>query len=308
MEGVASLIGRSFPRGVDRSGRRMLAEMRSLGRAGILGWLVAPLIVPSAAYSDGFVWEEAGSIIGNASLGEVEGIPGRFVLANVAVDAAYRGRGIGRALVEASIDLARRRGASLLLLQVEPDNQSAVRLYSHLGFRNLVTRTLWTTHPVRLPLGLGEPPKARPRASAEWSEQWSLAQRLHPEGITWPYPLDRNTLREEGHLGWPFGGGPMHWAWPLQGRPKGWITARRSGGQGSWRLVLLVEPESRGEAERPLLQQALAALHGHARTVVLDHPVGGADAEIAALGFRAERTLAWMAKDWRAGDEPPARD
>jgi hypothetical protein len=93
MGGVAALISRSFPRGVDRGGRRMLAEMSALGRAGILGWLVAPLVVPSTAYSEGFVWEEAGSIIGNASLTEVEGCPGRFVLANVAVDPA--GVGIG---------------------------------------------------------------------------------------------------------------------------------------------------------------------------------------------------------------------
>lgn len=304
MGGVAALISRSFPRGVDRGGRRMLAEMSALGRAGILGWLVAPLVVPSTAYSEGFVWEEAGSIIGNASLTEVEGCPGRFVLANVAVDPDYQRRGIGRALVEASMDLARKRGATLLLLQVEPDNRPAVHLYEAQGFQTLTKRTLWAFHPLPTASAPGWALETRPRLPTEWNEHWALAQRLHPEGLVWPHPLHPSIFRGAGGLG-PFGvGGTAHWVWPAEGRPRGWVTARRTGERGGWRLVLLLEPEAHGRAERPLLRRALAELERRARRVVVELPAGVADSELTGQGFVAERTLAWMARDWRAAPHP----
>jgi GNAT superfamily N-acetyltransferase len=298
MADVAVLIGRSFPRGVDQSGRRLLAQMRALGRAGALGWLIAPLFVPSGAYSEGFVWEEDGAIIGNASLHEVEGAPGRFVLANVAVDPAHRRRGIGRALVQASIDLARQRGASEVLLQVEADNDAAIRLYGELGFRVLATRTLWALRPgPGYSVGRGAP-EARAASPDEWKDQWALAQRLHPEGLVWPYPLSAAFFRRKGKLGWLVIGRPLHWGWPADA-PRSWITARRSAEYGAWRLILMVEPEARGAAEGPLLWRALAELRGRARSIVLDHPVGEATTELGALGFAAERTLTWMRRERR---------
>ncbi len=304
MGGVAALITRSFPRGVDRTGRRMLAEMSALGRAGIVGWLLAPLIVPSAAYAEGFVWEEGGSIIGNASLSEVEGNAGRFVLSNVAVDPDHRRRGIGRALVEATMDLARQRGATLLQLQVEPENLPAVHLYTDLGFRSLTTRTLWTLRPIPRPLDPRSERETRPRFPTEWSLQWALAQRLHPEGLLWPHPLHDGLFRRNAGLGRVAAGGVGHWAWPAEGRPQGWVTARRAGDPGDWRLVLLVEPEGRAMGEGPLLRRALAELEGRARRIVVELPAGTAEQELTVLGFIAERTLMWMVKDWVAVRRP----
>jgi GNAT superfamily N-acetyltransferase len=299
MADVAVLIGRSFPRGVDQSGRRLLAQMRTLGRAGALGWLIAPFVIPGGAYSEGFVWEEGGAIIGNASLHEVEGAPGRFVLANVAVDPAHRRRGIGRSLVQASIDMARQRGACVVLLQVEADNDAAIRLYTGLGFRILTTRTLWTLRPGPS-YSIGDPAlDTRPAFPDEWKNQWALAQRLHPEGLIWPYPLSAGFFRRKGKL-WSLAlGSPLHWGWPADA-PRAWLTARRSTDYGAWRLILMVEPEAHGTAEGPLLRRALAELSGRARAIVLDHPAGAAVAELGALGFAAERTLAWMAYEGRA--------
>jgi GNAT superfamily N-acetyltransferase len=306
MAEVAVLIGRSFPRGVDSSGRRLLAQMRSLGKAGPLGWLIAPFVVPSGAYSEGFVWEEGGRIIGNASLHEVEGQPGRFVLANVAVDPEERSRGIGRALVEASIRLARQRGASILILQVEPDNERAVRLYTHLGFRLLTTRTLWALRPGLAAAANDAGEDTRPAIPDEWKDQWALAQRVHPEGLVWPYPLSAAFFRRRSHLDALVLGGHLHWAWPAEGRPRAWLMARRSVDRGGWRLVLIVEPESRSTAERPLLRRALSELRGRARSILLEQPAGAAVRELVDLGFAAERTLAWMALELDASS--PSRD
>jgi ribosomal protein S18 acetylase RimI-like enzyme len=50
------------------------------------------------------------------------------------VDAQWRGRGVGSALVGASIDLARERGLHKLCLDVWPTNAAALALYRKFGF------------------------------------------------------------------------------------------------------------------------------------------------------------------------------
>jgi RimJ/RimL family protein N-acetyltransferase len=50
------------------------------------------------------------------------------------VDAAWRGRGVGGALVEAAIASARDLGAHKLALQAWPHNRGAIRLYLRHGF------------------------------------------------------------------------------------------------------------------------------------------------------------------------------
>jgi ribosomal protein S18 acetylase RimI-like enzyme len=52
----------------------------------------------------------------------------------VAVDAAYRGLGIGRNMLRYAIDCARKRGAIRLMLKVDLDNPGARHLYESEGF------------------------------------------------------------------------------------------------------------------------------------------------------------------------------
>lgn len=61
-------------------------------------------------------------------------------LYSIAVDPGQRGRGLGRRLVEAAIDLARRRQAGILRLEVRVDNPGAIALYRGLGFHDFATR------------------------------------------------------------------------------------------------------------------------------------------------------------------------
>jgi GNAT superfamily N-acetyltransferase len=49
------------------------------------------------------------------------------------VDAAARGKGVGRSLIEASADIARERGAAHLEWATAPDNHTAQRLYDSTG-------------------------------------------------------------------------------------------------------------------------------------------------------------------------------
>jgi ribosomal protein S18 acetylase RimI-like enzyme len=51
---------------------------------------------------------------------------------------AERGRGIGRALVEAAEAAARVRGAAVMSLDVDMDNEDAIRFYRRLGYEGAV--------------------------------------------------------------------------------------------------------------------------------------------------------------------------
>lgn len=61
-------------------------------------------------------------------------------LHRVIVHTESRGRGVGAALVRAGIEWAQAMGADRILLEVRPDNTSAVGLYQRLGFVTLTKR------------------------------------------------------------------------------------------------------------------------------------------------------------------------
>lgn len=69
----------------------------------------------------GFIYEEGGAAVP--------------YLISMWVDPAYRGKGVGQALVEQVIDWARKRGLDHLVLEVEATNQPAIALYTRCGFR-----------------------------------------------------------------------------------------------------------------------------------------------------------------------------
>jgi ribosomal protein S18 acetylase RimI-like enzyme len=57
-----------------------------------------------------------------------------YYISNLAVYPEFRGRGIGSTLISRAHQEALEKGCSLLLLDVEIDNEAAIRLYSRLGF------------------------------------------------------------------------------------------------------------------------------------------------------------------------------
>jgi RimJ/RimL family protein N-acetyltransferase len=83
----------------------------------------------SAANS--LVAEAGGGIIGTINVDV-----GRFGAGDVGmlVDAAWRGRGVGSALVAGAIDWARGQGLHKLCLEVFPTNAAAIALYRKCGF------------------------------------------------------------------------------------------------------------------------------------------------------------------------------
>jgi len=58
----------------------------------------------------------------------------RARLYSLAVDKDHRGKGVGRSLLEATVQLARERGSNSLQLEVSSTNIFAIRLYETFGF------------------------------------------------------------------------------------------------------------------------------------------------------------------------------
>jgi ribosomal protein S18 acetylase RimI-like enzyme len=85
-----------------------------------------------------------GALLGYAQLGdvdipEVEARPGDAALQRLYVDTGLQGRGLGRALLEAALRHPRLAEASRVFLTVWEQNERAVRLYEHAGFRRVGT-------------------------------------------------------------------------------------------------------------------------------------------------------------------------
>ena len=141
---VADLIELCFSPTMDNDGQRYLSDMRRASRDDTFLRWASRMTETTSLPLMGYVWEQDGRIIGNASL-----IPFRdkgrriYLIANVAVHPDHRRRGIGRTLTERVMKQARVRKASALWLHVRDDNPGAIKLYQDLGFREIARRTTW---------------------------------------------------------------------------------------------------------------------------------------------------------------------
>ena len=76
-----------------------------------------------------------------------------FVVDSLAVDPAYRGRGVGTALLEKAEERTKSMGKRTMSLGVVGENTGAIRLYERLGYRRTHT---WDGYLVRLATGSAE--------------------------------------------------------------------------------------------------------------------------------------------------------
>ena len=76
-------------------------------------------------------------VVGHAVVSTVDDVA---ELQRIAVASGHRGIGLGRALLAASVEHARERGANRMLLEVREDNEAALTLYARAGFTELDRR------------------------------------------------------------------------------------------------------------------------------------------------------------------------
>jgi ribosomal protein S18 acetylase RimI-like enzyme len=86
---------------------------------------------------DVLVAEFEGRIVGYGKINHPTELPASehvWYVSGLAVDPQFEGRGVGRALMEELIELARERGGRRMTLRVFAPNERARRLYERLGF------------------------------------------------------------------------------------------------------------------------------------------------------------------------------
>lgn len=294
---LADLIETAFSDNLDSAGGQMVRGMRLLSRAGWIGWILSRWLLPPAANPLGFVWEENGRLVGNASLLPVSGHDWRWVMANVAVEPDMRRRGIAAEMVGAAIESARKAGARQIILQVDSENEGARALYGKFGFQTISTRTTWLRHRGKhlaphIPSHICER-----RSVSDWRAQYDLALKLHPEGLLWPYPTTPALFRQLSSEGWFSSSDHQHWVLREDHRIRGSLSFRRGMDANVVRCLLFVEPPSDGVAVGDLFDRAFRERYSYSKEYLLDYPSGAAVESLGRLGFEARRDLAWMSLD-----------
>ena len=216
------------------------------------------------------------------------------MIANVATHPDYRRGGIGRTLTQTAMESARQKGAQGLWLQVRHDNQTAIRIYSDLGFVERARRTTYRSKDNSFtPAASGVRPGqsgvttvSRRTEPRHWPSQYEWLERTHPEEIGW-----------YAHWNWkPLGPGlrnyvhrlftdadARHWSALRNGRLLAtvtWIPSLRQ----SDALWLAAPRESDGAGPRLALETARRDL-AHVRRLTLEHPAGELEQAIQDAGF-----------------------
>ncbi len=298
MVGITRLIELAFTDDMDARGRAAMRDMRWMGT--LLGW-ADWLTSPGQGMMPGYVWLENGRIVGNITVRRLSMFGAGWMIGNVAVAPEWRGRGIGRQLMEAGVELVRHNHGDWIALQVRSDNEIARSLYRSLGFSETGEIIYFEATP---PDRVGAAPAAgavriRPALERDMHRLYTLAQARIPDSVRWAEPVYRSTFDLS-----------------LGRRLTDWFTA----GQHIWRvadvgdhlwgaallhvkqreqqaqLSLWVVPERADRVEQVLVDSVLAEVHTPLRSItarILGDHIAGRVA-LTTRGFRQVRALTSM--------------
>ena len=198
---LADLIELVFADSMDSSGRSAIREMRYLSHMGYALKLIARMNELALGISLGFVYVADGKLVGNVSIypaGYPKALGETWILANVAVHPDYQRRGIACVLVEASLDMIRKRDGARAILQVNCDNIAAQKLYERQGFIYERAWRIWRRSGfMRSRVSAGARLRISHLRASEWLAELALAEAARPNslgGIGWQKPVHRSTL------------------------------------------------------------------------------------------------------------------
>lgn len=300
---VADLIELCFANNMDREGKSYIQQMRRASRdKSFMRW-ASNAIEGTAMPLTGYVWEQDGRIIGNASL-----VPFRYkgkriqLIANVATHPEHRRRGIARALTTQAMLHAGQRGTDELWLHVRADNPGAVQMYRDLGFEERAQRSIWRAYqdpasssPLHSdPIQTPNPPTISRRHPSFWSQQLNWLNKLHPEELHWYRSINWNSLKP-GLGSWLYRlfveYDIRQWAVRENGNLQAvlaWIPTLRN--SSMW---LACDSNASPSSISTLLRKAMRDL-GKRQNLTLEHPAGLQEEALSTAGFKLVRTLIWM--------------
>lgn len=292
---IADLIEVCFASSMDSDGRTYIQHMRrASGDTSFLRWASNTIEGTSMPIS-GFVWDEGGQIVGNASL-----IPFRhkgkriYLIANVATHPDHRRRGIARALTQKTMELARKRGSHELWLHVRDDNPAAIQMYRDMGYEIRAHRTTWRTVPSARHTPVPNLPPVTKRHPATWEQQKAWLRQTNPVELAWYHSYNENSFKP-GVWNWLYRTfvefDQRHWAVRTEEGLQAVLSYAPSTRHSP--LWLAVGTDSASEAVTSLLTHARRELN-HLRKLTLEHPAGQFGKAIEEAGFTVQRTLIWM--------------
>ena len=198
---LADLIELVFADSMDSGGRSAIREMRYLSHMGYGLNLISRMNDLALGISLGFVYFIGGKLVGNVSVypaGYPREMGETWILANVAVHPDYQRRGIAHSLVEAGLDMIRKRAGVRVILQVNYENELAQRLYERHGFIYERAWRIWRRSGfVRAAAGAAPALPVSHLRGSEWAAELALAQTARPNtkgGVGWLKPAHRKEF------------------------------------------------------------------------------------------------------------------
>lgn len=263
---------------------------------------------PAAArLSNGFVWQEDGRIVGNATLLSTKTWD-RYLVANVAVHPSYRRRGIARGLMQAITTSVKGRGGRVILLQVVKDNFSAIDLYKSLGYSAIGNMITWYAASSRI-RQIAVDSSDEPRVKIEllgnrhWRDAYDVDTSHVNADLNWPEPLQPDAYRRtvwQRFIDFMNGRQSETWMVKDSNDHLAGLASIQSEWGRSHILAVRVRPDLSGQLERPLLAKVIRRLsYLPRRNIRIDHPEAD---ELTGLllresNFNIQRTLTHMRLD-----------
>jgi ribosomal protein S18 acetylase RimI-like enzyme len=293
---VADLIEICFSSTMDGEGKQYLQDMRRAGKDNSFTRWANRAIETTSLPLSGYVWEESGRVVGNASLIPFKHKNQRiYLIANIATHPDCRRKGIARALTQRAVEHAREKRVDNIWLHVRDDNPGAIDLYTQLGFVERARRTSWLAQTDSHAPSLAADFIVTGRNSRDWQRQLDWLSLLYPDLLSWHRNWTFNSLK------------PGFWNWLyllfVDMNIRQWAAVKN----GNMEAALAWIPYGRGEAlfvaagedSAPvalttLLLQARRELSHSYSSIALDFPTGKFDDAIRAAGFKSMRTLIWM--------------
>ena len=294
---VASLIEEAFALKNDPDGQYVLIQMRENARK-----LRQASWVPLPGSTLGFVWELENRLVGNISLlPYIQNARRLHLIANVAVDPAFRGQGIAKALIEHALRFSRQSGVREAWLQVKRDNEVAIRMYEQFGFQQGHCLDVWKK---------GASLKANPRPHyhypslyevrnrefADWQSQKEWLRLNYPLNTRWYSALEFANLSPWAWLN------PLNWVKLTElgqtslcvGEQLAAVLSFQRTALRSDNLYIAAPPTpEEGDHVGVLLTRFLQE-SWIGKPLAVEYPSGRAVSGFESSGFDLARTLLWM--------------
>ncbi len=294
---VANLIEEAFSLKNDPDGQYVLIQMReNARRLKHASWI--PLTGPAL----GYVWQVGGRLVGNISVMPYTHKASRLhLIANVAVDPAFRGQGIAKALIARALRFSRQAGVREVWLQVKRDNEVAIRMYEQFGFQQDHCLDIWKksgsqkanqTQHYRYP-SLYE---VRNREFGDWQSQKEWLRLNYPPATRWYSALEFGNLSPWAWLN------PLNWVNLIELSHYSLCVGEQLAAVLSFQRTVLrsdnlyiAAPQTSAENEHVgVLLTHFLQENWTGKPLVVEYPKGRAVRGFESSGFTLARTLLWM--------------